>query len=115
MLPYLIQAESSGRAGALGPQTPYGQAMGLTQVLPSTGEGIAKRLGVPWRPDLMTGTSADAATYQRGIGQAYLDEALSKTGNVRDALRYYHGGPNRKLWGPKTNIYADGILRRMGI
>lgn len=68
MLPYLIEAESGGRAGALGPQTPYGQAMGLTQVLPTTGEGIAKRLGVSWRPDLMKGTSADAATYQRGIG-----------------------------------------------
>lgn len=88
--------------------------MGLTQVLPSTGQGVAQRLGVPWRQDLMTGSDGNAAAYQRAIGQAYLDEALSKTGNVRDALRYYHGGPNRKLWGPKTNQYADSILRNMG-
>ncbi len=98
----------------MGPQTPYGRAQGLTQVLPATGKAIAGRLGIPWRPDLMSGTSDTAAAYQRQIGQAYLDEALSRTGNVRDGLRYYHGGPNRALWGPKTNNYADGIIRRMG-
>jgi len=114
-LPHLIQQESGGRVGVSGPQTQYGKAQGLSQVLPATGQGIAKKLGVPWRGDLMTGTSPDAAAYQRSIGQAYLDEALNKTGNVRDALRYYHGGPNRQIWGPKTNAYADGVLRRMGV
>lgn len=98
-----------------GPQTAYGRAQGLTQVLPSTGQGVAKKLGVPWRPDLMSGTSEAAAAYQRAIGQAYLDEALSKTGNVSDALKYYHGGPNRGLWGRKTNAYAADVLRRMGV
>lgn len=83
-------------------------------MLPSTGQGIAKRLGVPWRPDLMTGTSPQAAQYQQAIGQAYLEEGLAKTGNVTDALKFYHGGPNRALWGPKTNAYAASILRRMG-
>jgi hypothetical protein len=39
---------------------------------------------------------------------------LQRTGNVRDALRYYHGGPNRSMWGPKTNAYADSILSRLG-
>lgn len=94
--------------------TKYGQAQGNTQVLPATGQGLASKLGIPWRPDLMTGTTPEAAAYQRRIGQAYLEEGLSKTGNVRDALRYYHGGPNRKMWGPKTNGYADSILKRMG-
>lgn len=115
ILPHLIQQESGGRAGVSGPQTPYGQAQGLTQVLPATAQGIAKRLGVPYRPDLMSGTSEAAKQYQAAIGQAYLDEALDKTGNVSDALKYYHGGPNRRIWGPKTEAYASGILRRLGV
>lgn len=115
ILPHLIQQESGGRAGVSGPQTQYGQAQGLTQVLPSTAQGLAKRLGVPYRADLMSGTSEAAKQYQSAIGQAYLDEALDKTGNVTDALKYYHGGPNRRIWGPKTNAYANGILRRLGV
>lgn len=115
VLPHLIAQESGGRAGVQGPQTPYGRAQGLTQVLPSTAQGIAKRLGVAWRPDLMTGTSEAAQQYQRAIGQAYLEEGLTKTGNVTDALKYYHGGPNRRLWGPKTEAYAASVLRRMGV
>lgn len=115
ILPHLIQQESRGRAGVTGPQTAYGHAQGMTQVLPATGAAVAKRLGVAWRPDLMAGTSDAAAQYQAAIGQGYLDEALSRTGNVTDALRYYHGGPNRKLWGPKTEAYANGILRRLGV
>jgi soluble lytic murein transglycosylase-like protein len=113
-MPYLIGQESNGRAGVTGPVTPYGRAQGMTQVLPATGQGMAAMLGIPWSPELMSGTSPEAADYQRQIGQAYLEEGLSKTGNVRDALRYYHGGPDRKLWGPKTNGYADSILKRMG-
>lgn len=115
ILPHLVQQESGGRVGVSGPKTPYGQAQGLTQVLPATAQGIAKKLGVPWRPDLMSGKSDAAAKYQQAIGQAYLDEALDKTGNVSDALKYYHGGPNRRIWGPKTNAYANGILRRLGV
>jgi len=115
ILPHLIQQESGGRAGVAGPQTQYGQAQGLTQVLPSTAQGLAKRLGVPYRADLMSGTSEAAKQYQSAIGQAYLDEALDKTGNVTDALKYYHGGPNRRIWGTKTNAYANGILRRLGV
>lgn len=115
ILPHLIQQESGGRAGVSGPQTQYGQAQGMTQVLPATAQGVAKRLGVPWRPDLMSGKTEAAANYQRAIGQGYLEEALDKTGNVSDALKYYHGGPNRRLWGPKTNAYSAGILRRLGV
>lgn len=76
---------------------------------------MARKLGLPWRPDLMTGTDATAAQYQRALGEAYLQEAMSATGgNLRDALRYYHGGPNRRQWGPKTNAYADSVLSRLG-
>lgn len=110
----LIQQESGGRAGVTGPQTPYGRAQGLAQLLPGTAQEMAQKLGVPWRPDLMTGTSRQAADYQRSLGEAYFNEGLSKTGNMRDALRYYHGGPNRRMWGRKTNSYADSVLSRAG-
>ena len=108
------QQESQGRRGIAGPQTRYGQAHGLMQVQDATGEEMARKLGIPWRPDLMRGTSDEAAQYQRARGNDYLQEGFDKTGNIRDALRYYHGGPNRRLWGPKTNSYADTILRRLG-
>ena len=83
------------------------------QVLPSTAQGMAAKLGEPYRPDLMTAKTPEAAAYQRHIGETYLREGLDNTGNLRDALRYYHGGPNRALWGPKTNAYADSILTRL--
>lgn len=110
----VVAQESGGRAGVTGPQTRYGQAQGLAQLLPETAREMAGNLGVAWRPDLMTATSSQAAAYQRALGEAYLAEALEQTGNMRDALHYYHGGPNRRLWGPKTRAYADNVIRRMG-
>lgn len=108
----LIAQESGGRAGVRGPDTQYGNALGRTQVLPSTARGIAKNLGIPYREDLLTGTSPEAAAYQDQLGRAYLQEGFQNTGNAREALMYYHGGPDRSLWGPKTNAYADEVLSR---
>jgi hypothetical protein len=109
LMPGLIRRESGGRPRP-GPMTPYGQAQGQTQMLDATAKSMAKKLGVPWRPDLMRAATPEAMKYQETLGAAYLQEGLDTTGNVRDALRYYHGGPDRKLWGPKTNAYADAIL-----
>jgi len=86
----------------------------MTQMLPATAKGVAGKLGLPWRPDLLSGTSPIAAEYQRTLGQGYFQEGLQKTGNLPDALRYYHGGPNRSLWGPKTQAYANNVLSRLG-
>ena len=58
----------------------------------------------------MTATSDVAAQYQRALGRAYFEEGLDKTGNVHDAAQYYHAGPDRRLWGPKTRAYADGVV-----
>lgn len=109
----LIQQESSGVAGAIGPETQYGRALGMTQMLPATAKEMARKLGVPYREDMLRGTSQQAAAYQRALGQAYFQQALSETDNLTDALHYYHGGPNRKLWGPKTRGYAKKILARL--
>lgn len=113
-MPALIQQESGGRPGVRGPMTRYGQAIGLTQMLPGTAQEMARKLRMPWRPDLLTGSSAPAQQYQRALGQAYLEEGLGATGNVRDALHYYHGGPNRRMWGPKTRNYASDVIARLG-
>lgn len=105
--------ESNNRPGVTGPMTPYGQAIGSMQMLPQTARGMASKLGVDYRPDLLSGTSPQAAQYQRALGDAYYQEGLDKFGNHYDAARYYHGGPNRALWGPKTNAYADAVIKRM--
>jgi soluble lytic murein transglycosylase-like protein len=103
--------ESSSQRGIAGPQTDYGRAHGLMQVLDSTGKEVAKKLGVAWRPDLMRGSSDEAASYQRQIGQAYFEEGLEKYGgDVRKALMFYHGGPDERKWGKKTHAYVGKVL-----
>jgi hypothetical protein len=62
-------------------------------MLPGTAQEMAGKLGLPFRPDLLHSNDPVALRYQQALGQAYLKEGLSKTGNMRDALRYYHGGP----------------------
>jgi soluble lytic murein transglycosylase len=109
-MPALIQQESGGRGTA---RSPAG-ALGSTQMLPATAKEMAGKLGVPFRADLLQSSAPDALNYQNALGSAYLNEGFAKTGNLRDALRYYHGGPNRSMWGPKTNAYADAVLSRLG-
>lgn len=110
----LVQQESGGSPGVTGPQTPYGQAQGATQMLPQTAQAMAAKLNLPWRPDLMTGTSPEAEQYQHTLGRAYFDEGLQRYGgDPRKALMYYHGGPDESLWGPKTAAYADAVMGRL--
>lgn len=111
----LVQQESGGRPGAIGPQTPYGQAQGASQMLPQTAQAMATKLNLPWRPDLMTGTSPEAEQYQLALGRAYFDEGMQKYGgDPEKALMYYHGGPDESLWGPKTREYARAVMARAG-
>lgn len=110
----LVAQESGGRAGLPGQMTQYGRPIGATQMLPATAREMAGRLGVDWRPDLLRGTSREAKNYQLQLGRAYFNQGLAETGNVRDALHYYHGGPDRRLWGPKTRRYASEVLARVG-
>jgi hypothetical protein len=84
-------------------------------MLPKTAQAMAAKLNVPWRPELMTGTTPEAEQYQTTLGRAYFDEGMQKYGgDPRKALMYYHGGPDESLWGPKTNAYADAVLARAG-
>ncbi|MGI8561040.1 MAG: transglycosylase SLT domain-containing protein, partial [Luteimonas sp.] len=80
-----IRAESvfnpSARSGA--------NAMGLMQVLPETGAGVARRLGRPW--------SGAASLYDPEtnivLGTAYLREMKEKYGRPYIAIAAYNAGP----------------------
>jgi hypothetical protein len=109
----IIGQESGGRYGVVNPKS---GAMGLGQQMPPTAQTLAQRSGLPWRPDLMTSTSPEARQYQDAITEAAVQEAWQAGGNGRDpqtAAMYYHGGSNRKIWGPKTRNYAQAILGRI--
>lgn len=116
LMPHLIAQESGGDGNAIGPKTRWGQAMGSTQMLMATAEEMARKVGVPWRPDLMRGDTPRALEYQHQLGQAYLQEGLDKYGgDPAKALMYYHGGPDENLWGPKTRAYSSEVLGRAGM
>lgn len=64
-------------------------ALGLMQVLPSTGAPIARRLGIAWRgPQTLFDPDANVR-----IGVAYLRELIDRYANVRAALAAYNWGP----------------------
>lgn len=65
-------------------------AIGLMQILPSTGEELARREGVPWQGSQ---TLLDPATNVR-LGIAYLRELSDRyRGDLRAALAAYNWGP----------------------
>lgn len=105
--------ESNGRAGVIGPQTAYGRAQGSSQMLPATAQSMAQKLGVPWRPDLMTAKTPEGLAYQDKLGIAYTQEALDHSkGDIRGAAMYYHGGPDPSIHGRRTTLYGDQIVQR---
>lgn len=64
-------------------------ARGLMQVLPSTGAGIAKRLGLPWRG----GESLYEPEFNISLGTAYLRELEDKYAMTYTAIAAYNAGP----------------------
>ena len=88
--------------------------MGLGQIMPDTARNLSRRLGLPYRPDLLSSTNTAAREYQDRLTEAATREAWDfGAGNTRKAASYYFAGPNRAGWGPKTRRYGDDILRRM--
>ncbi len=64
-------------------------AMGLMQVLPGTGAGVAKRLGIPYAG---ANSLYDSDT-NIAIGSAYLRQMLDKYGQPYYAIAAYNAGP----------------------
>lgn len=111
----IIKQETGGRYGI--PNAQGSGAMGVGQVMPDTARALAARVGLPYRPELMAGTHAEARAYQDRITDAAVKEAWNAGGQGRDpraSAMYYHGGSNRKIWGPKTRRYADEVLTKIG-
>jgi soluble lytic murein transglycosylase-like protein len=83
----VMHVESRFNAFAL---SPVG-AMGLMQILPSTGEELAYRLGVPWHG---ARTLFDPVANVR-LGVAYLKELSARYDDLTIALAAYNWGPGR--------------------
>lgn len=81
----VMHVESRFNAFAL---SPVG-AMGLMQVMPSTGEELAGELGIPWHGSQ---TLFDPVVNLR-LGVAYLKQLQSRYGDVATALAAYNWGP----------------------
>lgn len=110
----IIGQESGGRYGV--PNAEGSGAMGIGQVMPDTTRALAARIGLPYRPDLMRGTSAEARRYQDAITEAAVREAWDYgNGDPRRAAMYYFGGSDQSKWGRKTQRYGSDIIRRMGL
>lgn len=101
----LKQVESGGNYKAKGPQTKYGQATGGYQWLDSTwaGHGGFKR-AADAPPEVQ---EARALSDFQGLVKKY-------GGDMRKVAMAWHGGPNTKLWGPKTQSYANKVMSLMG-
>lgn len=109
----IVGQESGGRYGV--PNAEGSGAMGVGQVMPETARALSARLSLPYRPELLAGTSPEARRYQDRITDAAAREAWQAGGgDPRVAAMYYHGGSNRDIWGPKTHRYAGEVLARMG-
>lgn len=109
----LLMQESSGDYGAINEGS---GAMGGYQFMPDTARALAKRLGLPYRPELMTGRggrSAEGKDYQERLMNAQMQDILAFSGgDVGRAGIYHFAGPNEAGWGPKTRQYKQDILRR---
>jgi soluble lytic murein transglycosylase-like protein len=90
-------------------------AMGLMQIIPSTGEELAARLGIRWEGPH---TLFDPAANVR-IGVAYLQELRDRYGDLSIALAAYNWGPGRidrriSRGAPLPTIYAQLVLEAYG-
>ena len=95
-IPPLLLAALARQESAFNPRAgSLAGALGLTQVIPPTGEEIASSLGVPWLIDDLF----DPRTSLR-FGAHYLAMQLKQfDGNVVAALAAYNGGPgNARRW-----------------
>ena len=89
--------ESSFRPGAVSPAG----AQGVLQLMPAT----ARALGVQDPMNPQQNIDGGARLMQQDLQASH--------GNVRQALRLYHGGTDPANWGPKTEAYVDKVTKTM--
>lgn len=110
----LLMQESGGDYGVTNAEG--SGAMGAYQFMPPTARALAKRLGMEYRPDLMTGDkgrSKEGRAYQERLMDAQMEDILAYSGgDIGKAGAYHFAGPNTKGHGAKTRKYERDILRR---
>lgn len=98
----ITYAESRMRVNAIGPRTRYGRAYGSMQVLATTARTVDPNV-----------TPNSLLSYDTGarIGTAYLARGFREQNGdpCRTAMRY-HGGPNQRIWGPRTRQYCHIVM-----
>lgn len=110
----ILMQESGGDYGVMNREG--SGAMGAYQFMPDTARALAKRAGLEYRPDLMSGKggrSKEGIAYQeRLMDEQMKDIAAFSGGDVSRAGIFHFAGPNEKGYGPKTRQYGQDILRR---
>jgi soluble lytic murein transglycosylase-like protein len=83
----VIEVESAGYHLAVS----HVGAMGLMQLLPSTGKELAEQMGIEWKgPDTLFDPTINVK-----LGTAYLRQLADQFGSVSTALAAYNWGPGR--------------------
>jgi soluble lytic murein transglycosylase-like protein len=86
-------------------------ALGLMQIVPSTGRELAKRIGVEWHgPQTLFDPVANVR-----LGVAYLKQLRDRYGDTRMALAAYNWGPGRidqrlRKGSPMPTVYPALVL-----
>ena len=89
---------NADKVSSAGARTPY-------QFTPDTRAGMIKKYKIdPWASPLF---AAEATAL-------HLKESLDRGLSLEDALREYHGGPNRAAWGEENQKYAERTLAFLG-
>lgn len=102
----LVHVESGGNSHASGVDPKTGKhtgALGITQIGPE----LRKEYGITDPADYTQTIPATAKILQARLA--------SNGGDITDALKFYHGGPNQKIWGPLTNAYPGQVLGAGGL
>lgn len=115
LTPLFVAQESGGKYTAVNPDT---GAMGKYQVMPATGEALAKKAGVTWIPELMTKDSPEAKAYQDKIGAAAIADSIAAGGGDPAATfsHYYSGSTTAykdAKGNPKTAKYVQDMMGRL--
>jgi N12 class adenine-specific DNA methylase len=94
----LAEQESGYNPRAVGTPTQWGRARGIMQYLDSTAQGLGIN---PYDP----AQAIDGAALQ-------LRQRLDRGESMEDAIRHHFAGPNRALWGPRTQRYGEEVVAR---
>lgn len=92
------EKSDANRVSSAGARTPF-------QIIPKTRDLFLQKYGVDAYAD-----DASAAK----VAALHLKESLERGGSVEDAIGEYHGGPDRRQWGPVNEAYRRRVSTGIG-